>query len=131
MATLTAALHLATVYIPMAGWLVTVLRLVAYLIALPFSILALLGLVRSIEAHPAPTNRTDAILTLLAFLGALLPILVTIFVRQRHAPARSFGGAPPVHPVVLVEQIDQPVNEQLLKFGLLDLAVFVLVPDHA
>lgn len=39
----------------------------------------MLGLVRAIEALPTPTSRTDAILTLLAFLGALLPILASIF----------------------------------------------------
>jgi hypothetical protein len=74
-----AALHLTTVYVPMPGWLVAVLRIFAYILVLPLSILAVLGLVRAIQALPTPTSRTDAILTLLAFLGALLPILASIF----------------------------------------------------
>jgi hypothetical protein len=74
-----AALHLTTVYIPMPGWLVALLRIFAYILVLPWSILATLGLVRAIDALPTPASRTDAILTLLAFLGALLPILASIF----------------------------------------------------
>jgi len=74
-----AGLHLLTVYVPMPGGFDTALRLVAYVLVLPWSILATLGLVRAIDALPTPTSRTDAILTLLAFLGAILPILVSIF----------------------------------------------------
>ncbi len=75
-----AALHLITVSVPMPGWLVSGLRIFSYVLVLPWSILATLGLVRAINALPTTTSRTDAILTLLAFLGALIPpILASIF----------------------------------------------------
>lgn len=76
---LIVILHMATVYIPMGDGLVAVLRLLAMLISLPWLILFFIGAVSLIEAFPAPTNRTDAILTILGFLGALLPILASIF----------------------------------------------------
>lgn len=76
---LIAALHLATVYIPMWDWLVAVLRIASVILCLPLSILFFLGLVSILDVLPSPTNRTDAILTILALLGALLPIVVSIF----------------------------------------------------
>jgi hypothetical protein len=73
-----AVLHLTTVYIPMPNGLIVALRLIVYALGLPWLILAWLGAVRLIEALPAHTNWTHAILTILAFLGALLPILVSV-----------------------------------------------------
>lgn len=77
--TLAALLHLLTVYIPVGDSLFTAMRLVAVGLGIPLSLLLLLGFAGFLDALPAPTNRTDAILTVLAFLGALLPIVVSIF----------------------------------------------------
>ena len=76
---LIVILHMATVYIPMGDVLVAVLRLIAVLVSLPWFVLFFIGVVSLIEAFPTPINRTDAILTVLGFLGALLPILASIF----------------------------------------------------
>ncbi len=76
---LIVILHMVTVYIPIGDVLVMVLRIIAVLVSLPWLILFFIGVVSLVEAFPAPTNRTDAILTLLGFLGALLPILASIF----------------------------------------------------
>ena len=75
----SAICHLTTVYVPLGGGLFTALRILAVVAFLPGSLLLLLGLVRIIDAFPAPSNRTDAVLTLLGFLGAILPILVGFF----------------------------------------------------
>ena len=76
--TLATVLHLATVYIPMTNGLVTAARIVAYLLVLPWSLLMLLGVFRVIEGLSTPKHRTDAILTILALLGALLPLLASL-----------------------------------------------------
>lgn len=76
---LAALLHLLTVYIPLGDFLFTVMRLVAAVLGLPLSLLLLLGVAGFIDELPAPTNRSDATLTVLAFIGALLPIVVSVF----------------------------------------------------
>ena len=71
--TVATGLHLATVYIPMADWLLTAARIVAYVLVPPWSLLALVGVFRVI-AGMTTEKRTDAVLALLA----LLPILVSL-----------------------------------------------------
>jgi hypothetical protein len=73
--TLATILHLSTVYVPMAGWVLTVLRLFAYILVLPLSLLTMLGGFRIIGGLRTGEHRTDAAL---ALLGALLPILVSL-----------------------------------------------------
>lgn len=76
--TMEIGLHLATAHVPMADWLLTALRVFMYVIVLPLSLLALLGMLRVVEGLSTAENRTDAILAALAILGALLPILVNL-----------------------------------------------------
>jgi hypothetical protein len=77
--TVVAALHLATVYVPMPGWVLIAVRLFTYLLVLPLSLLTMLGVFRVIGGLGTSEHRTDAALALLALLGALLPILVSLF----------------------------------------------------
>ena len=74
--TVMVCLHLATVFIPMAAWLLAAARVTAYVLVLPLSLLALLGMFRVMKGLSTTENRATATLTALAPLGALLPILV-------------------------------------------------------
>jgi hypothetical protein len=76
---LAGGFHLATVYVEMTPTLFTALRSAAILASLPGSFLICLGFARAIDNLPAPSNRTDALLTVLAVLGTLLPIIVSFF----------------------------------------------------
>lgn len=76
--TLSSALHLGTVYVPMPGWLLTALRLCEYILVLPLSLLTMLAVFRIIGALRTGEHRTEAILALLAVLGALLPIVISV-----------------------------------------------------
>ncbi len=76
--TLTTGLHLATVYVPVAGWLFAASRVFVYVLVLPLSLLTLLGAFRVLEGLSTPKSRTDAVLAALAILGALLPVLVSL-----------------------------------------------------
>jgi hypothetical protein len=76
--TVATFLHLATVFIPMADWLLTAARIATYLLVLPWSLLTLLGVFRIIGGLFTPEHRTDAVFTILALLGALLPLLASL-----------------------------------------------------
>jgi hypothetical protein len=45
---------------------------------LPWGLLALLGVFRIIGGLSTPEHRTDAVLTIVALLGALLPLLASL-----------------------------------------------------
>ena len=76
--TVVTGLHLATVYVPMADGLLIAARVVAYLLVWPLCLLTMLGVFRIVGGLRTAEHRTDAVLALLALLGALLPILVSV-----------------------------------------------------
>ena len=53
-------------------------RAVAYVLVLPLSLLTMLGVFRVIGGPKNAEHRTDAVLALLALLGALLPLVVGV-----------------------------------------------------
>ena len=53
-------------------------RVAGYVLVLPLSLLMMLGVFRVIGGLKNAEHRTDAVLALLALLGALLPLVVSV-----------------------------------------------------
>ena len=53
-------------------------RVVAYVLVLPLSLLMMLGVFRVTGGLKTAEHRTDVVLALLALLGALLPLVVSV-----------------------------------------------------
>ena len=94
----------------------------------------LLGIASLKYADQMPGRNLDYVFTwekLLAFDGNTAPYILNAYVRSRSILRKAGATAPPIHPIILEEPVEEEISRQLLRFGdVVELATSDRRPHH-